>query len=416
MKDQPDVLIIGAGVIGLCSAYYLAEQGRQVTVVEKGNICDGASCGNAGLIVPSSSIPLAAPGVLTQGLKWMLNPESPFYVKPCLDLDLISWLWQFRAACNETAVREGLPVLRDLHRASRDLFEELAADEGLEFGYEQKGLLALFTSHRHLDESLEEAQLLGEYGLEFEVLDAAQIRELEPCVLPEVIGGIHHREDAHLNPADFIHELVRVVQEMGVDLRRSTEVLSIEATSQQVSTVKTTHGAVQPEEVVLAAGSWSPRLVTGLRIKLPIQAAKGYSVTVRRPENSLATPLYLSKAKVAVTPMGEMLRFAGTLELAGLDMSINQRRVGAIRKAVRDYIAGIEGLELIEIWRGLRPCTPDGLPVIGRTDSYQNLVVAGGHAMLGLSLGPITGKLVSQIVCDEASDIDLMPLRLERFQ
>lgn len=415
MKDQPDVCIIGAGVIGLCSAYYLAEQGRQVTVVDKAHICGGCSCGNAGLIVPSHSIPLAAPGVLTQGLKWMLDPESPLYIKPRVDLDLISWLWQFRAACNENAVRAALPLLRDLHRASRDLFEELAAGEDLEFGYKQQGLLALFTSREHFDEDLEEAQLRGEYGLEFDVLDAAQVRELVPSVSPKVIGGIHHREDAHLDPAEFIHELARVVQEMGVEIETSTEVLGIETSGRQLSVVRTTRGDVQPKEVVLAAGAWSPRLVTDLRIKLPIQAAKGYSITVKRPDNDPAMPLYLSEPKVAVTPLGEMLRFAGTLELAGLDLSIDQRRVNAIRKAVPDYVAGTEGLELIEIWRGLRPATPDGLPIIGHAHPYENLIVAGGHAMLGLSLGPITGKLVSEILSGNSPGIDLTPLRVARF-
>lgn len=418
MKDRTDVLIIGAGVIGLCSAYYLAgqgRQGRQVTVVEKGDICDGASCGNAGFIVPSHSIPLAAPGVLVQGLKWMLDPESPFYIKPRLDLDLISWLWQFRAACNARAVREALPVLRDMHRQSRDLFEELVTDEGLDFGYEQSGTLTLFTSREGLEEGLEEVHLLQEYGLDAEVLDRTQVYELEPSVRPRVVGGIHHQEDAHLDPAIFLQRLARVVREMGVDVRTSTEVLVVEAAGARVSTVRTTRGDIQPQQVILAAGAWSPRLVSDLDLKLPIQAAKGYSITVERPNDGPAIPLYLSEAKVAVTPMGDTLRFAGTLELSGLDLSIDHQRVNAIRRAARDYIAGTEDLELVEIWRGLRPCTPDGLPIIGRADSYQNLIVAGGHAMLGLSLGPITGKLVSQLVCDEPPDIDLMPLRVVRF-
>ncbi len=415
MKDQPDVLIIGAGVIGLCSAYYLAEQGRQVTVVEKGDVCDGASCGNAGLVVPSSSIPLAAPGVLTQGLKWMLDPESPFYIKPRLDLNLISWLWQFRAACNARAVREAIPLLRDMHRASRDLFEELATRDGLEFGYEQQGMLMLFTSRHGYEEGLEEAHLVHEYGLDFEVLDAAEVRELEPSVGSSVIGGVRYLEDAHLIPAEFMRGLTRVVEDMGVEVRTSTEVLGFETSGRRIVTVKTTRGDMQPEQVVLAAGAWAPRLVRNLRISLPIQPAKGYSVTMKQPEGGPSIPLYLGEAKVAVTPMGDALRFAGTLELAGLDLSINQRRVDAIRKTARDYIAGTEELELIEIWRGLRPVTPDGLPIIGRAHPYENLLVAGGHAMLGLSLGPITGRLIAQLVCDEPLDIDLMPLRVVRF-
>lgn len=416
VSDQPDVLIIGAGVIGLCSAYYLAEQGRRVTVVEKGDVCDGTSCGNAGLIVPSHSIPLAAPGVLAQGLKWMLDPESPFYVKPRLDLDLISWLWQFRAACNERAVRQALPLLRDMHRQSRDLFEELVTDEGLDFGYKQRGMLMLFTSREGLEEGLEEVDILREYGLECEVLDASQARALEPSVRPTVVGGIHHQEDAHLDPAGFLHELARIVREMGVVLHTSTEVVGFETSGRRVSAVRTTRGSFRPAQVILAAGAWSPRLVKDLGPGLPIQAAKGYSITVERSENGPMYPLYLSEAKVAVTPMGDTLRFAGTLELSGLDLSIDRRRVEAIRRTARGYVAGTEGLELVKIWRGLRPCTPDGLPIIGRAHPYENLIVAGGHAMLGLSLGPITGKLVSEILSGDSPSIDLTPLRLGRFR
>ncbi len=272
----------------------------------------------------------------------MLDPESPFYIKPRLDLDLISWLWQFRAACNERAVREALPLLRDMQRKSRDLFEELATDEGLDFGYEQRGVLRVCQSHDGLEEELEEVELLREYGLDAEALDRTQVRELEPSVRPNVVGGIHHQEDAHLDPAAFLRELARVADEMGVDIRTSTEVLSIEVAGTRISAVRTTRGDFRPQQVILAAGAWSPRLVKNLDIEIPIQAAKGYSITVERPTDGPAIPLYLSEAKVAVTPMGDTLRFAGTLELSSLDLSIDRRRVNAIRRAAHDYLAGTE--------------------------------------------------------------------------
>ena len=195
--------------------------------------------------------------------------------------------------------------------------------------------------------------------------------------------------------------------------------MGFETSGKRVTQVKTTRGDFIFDQMIMAAGSWSPTLVRDLELHIPIQPAKGYSVTVKRPATAPAIPLSLSESRVIATPMiseqGTTLRFAGTLELAGLDFSINRRRVDAIMRAARTYLRGLDDLETVEIWRGLRPCTPDGLPIIGRAQSFDNLIIATGHAMLGMSLGPITGKLVSQIACGEEPEIDIRPLRVERF-
>jgi D-amino-acid dehydrogenase len=415
MRQSDTVLVIGGGVIGVCSAYYLAERGREVILLDKGEICSGCSYGNAGLIVPSHSIPLAAPGVLGQGLRWLRDPESPFYIKPRLDLELLSWLRRFTAACTMQWVRQGTPVLRDLHRASLALYEELAALEGLSFGFERRGILALFSSPHGHEEGLREARLLAEYGLDFQELDAEAVRERVPQVLPGVVGGVFYPEDAHLNPADFVVGLARVVENQGVRIHTRTEVLGFTASAGRITAVRTTRGDFQPAEVVLAGGSWSAELAKNLGLRLPIQPAKGYSITVKRPEAGPTVPLLLGGVRVGVTPLGELLRFAGTLELAGLDLSINPRRVDAILKGARRYLGGLDALEVVEIWRGLRPCTPDGLPILGRPAACENLTLATGHAMLGMCLGPISGKLVAQVVCHEPPALDLTALRAERF-
>jgi D-amino-acid dehydrogenase len=411
-----DVLIIGGGVIGVCSAYYLAGKGARVTVVEKGEVCSGSSYGSAGLIVPSHSIPLARPGVLGQGLVWLLDPESPFYIKPRLDPDLIAWLLRFSLASRAAPMKQSIPTLLALSQASVALYDELAQTAGIECVYRRNGLLDVFRTPAAQRDAIEDAHLLQANGLPVEVLDAEALYHLEPALQPGLLGAIHFPGDAHLNPADFVRGLARLAEARGARFQTNTEVIGIETEDGRVAAVRTTRGTFKPEQVVLAAGAWSPAVARGLsRLRLPIQAAKGYSISIRRPEVSPNMPLLLAEARVGVTPMGPILRFAGTLEMAGLDLAINERRVGAILRGVREYVPGLETYELVEIWRGLRPVTPDGLPVLGRTQAYQNLIVAAGHAMVGQSLGPITGKLVAQVVCGEKPEVDLAPLRAERF-
>jgi D-amino-acid dehydrogenase len=415
VSHSEDILVIGGGVIGVCAAYYLTARGRPVTLVEQGEICAGCSYGNAGLIVPSHVIPLAAPGVLTRGLKWLLDAESPFFIKPRLDPALLAWLWRFRAACKEEAMQQAIPVLRDLSRASVSLYDELVTQEQLACNYEQNGMLILFRSPHGYREGLAEARLLQEYGLSLKALDAAELRAMEPAGHSRLIGGVFCQEDGLLDPALFTQQLAKRVQESGGLIRTGTEVLGFETSGQKIITVRTTRGDFYPQQVVLAAGAWSPGVIRDLRLNLPVQAAKGYSITVKRPEICPRFPLFLGETWVAVTPLESGLRFAGTLELAGFDLTINRRRVDAILRAASDYLTGLEELELIEIWRGLRPTTPDGLPIIGRSVSFENLILATGHAMLGVSLGPITGELVAQLAGEQTPTVDLTALRVERF-
>jgi D-amino-acid dehydrogenase len=412
---RDDILVIGGGVIGVCSAYYLASAGRHVTLVEKGEVCSGCSYGNVGLISPSHSIPLARAGVLAKALGWMLRPESPFYIRPRFDLELFTWLIRFAAACREHVVRKGVSVLHDLSLASLGLYQQLAAIPGLDFGFRRDGLLTVYISRRGYEEGLKEAQLLQEGGIEANVLSGVEVREREPSISDSVVGGIYFPQDAQLIPADFVRGLARECMRAGVEIRSSTEVLEFETSGQRISAVRTTRGDFWPEQVVLAGGAWSPSIIHGIQITLPIQAAKGYSITVKQHEYCPRSPLLFSEAKVFTTPMGNTLRFGGTLELVGLDMSVNRRRLDKVMRAARSHLSGVDGLELLEIWRGLRPCTPDGLPVVGRSHRIENLVVAAGHGMLGMTLGPITGKLVCQLVCRETPMLDVGGLGPDRF-
>ncbi len=415
MANRTGVLVVGGGIIGVCAAYYLAQKGWRVTLVEKGEVCAGCSYGNAGLIVPSHSMPLAAPGVLAKGLKWMRDPESPFYIKPRLSPDLLSWLWKFGRACSMDHVRSAIPVLRDLNYASLALYRELAATDGFEFGFARNGVLAVFRTEKGHEEAIEEAHLLQEFGIGAKILDGAEARAVEANLSTDVVGGVYYPDDAHLIPDAFVKGLARIAQAKGVRVLASTEALGFRMSGRRVAAVETTRGDFESEEVVLATGSWSAGIARTLGLRLPIQPAKGYSVTCERSEDGPTVPLLLGEGRVAVTPMGETLRLAGTLELAGLDLSINRRRVHAVRRSASQYLSATRELRVLEIWGGMRPCTPDGLPIIGRPEGVENLILATGHAMIGVSLGPITGKLVAQLVSREDPMLDLRLLNPGRF-
>jgi len=416
LAGKPSVIVIGAGSIGVCSAYFLARKGAKVTLLDRGDVCSGSSWGNAGLVVPSHSVPLAAPGVIWQGLRWMLNPQSPFYIKPRLSWDLATWLWRFRAACTEEHVSRASVVLRDVSLKSIELFDILAAKEELDFSYERKGMLLLYATEEGLQAGRHEAGTLRKVGIAASEVDRASLGERMGGVRTNAVGGMYYENEAHLVPSDFVHALANRARSIGVEVRTETEVQGIEMRGRKVAGVKTKAGMLEADEVVLAAGSWSPGVAKALKLRLPIQPAKGYSITYEKPANAPRLPLMLAEAKAAVTPMGNMLRFAGTLELAGMDLSINQRRVDAILLAADRYLPGIrDGLRHVRTWAGLRPTTPDGLALLGRSTAFDNLTIAAGHAMIGISTGPASGLLVSQVVTGEKPFTDIAMLDPQRF-
>ena len=415
-RSKSEILIIGGGVIGVCSAYYLLQEGFSVTLLEKDRINAGSTYGNAGLIIPSDSLPVPAPGALTQGLRWLLDSASPFYIKPTLDPDVLRWLWGFQGACRERAWRRAAPLLTELSVKSVPLFEEIIQQEGIDCHYQREGLMLLYENQHSLLEGIELLEKLVEYQIEGEVLRGEKIKQRFHPARPEIAGGIFFEPDAHLDPAIFTAQLADRCVDQGLDLVEDCEVLGFERYGSEISGVKTTRGSFQMEQVVLAAGAWTQPLGKQLGLRLPVQPAKGYSITVERPGHYPEIPLLLDEAKIAVTPLGNTLRFAGTLELAGLNLDINQKRVQAILDNAARYLSvDIKDHPLVEIWRGLRPCTSDGLPIIGRSQKVTNLIAATGHCMLGVSQGTLTGKLVAGITAGNQSDLDLDALSPDRF-
>ena len=415
MESNQDVLIIGGGVIGVCSAYYLASKGLSVALIEKDEIASGCSYGNGGLIVPSHAMPLASPGALGDGLRWLLDAGSPFYIKPRLDLDLIRWLIGFVSASRMKRLLQSMPVLRDLLFASRALYDELAQTAGFDFGFEGHGSLLVCLSKEMLEHEKKETNFFQRFNIPFQILGQEEVHDLESALLPQVIGGIYYPRDGHIDPARFVRGLAEKARGLGVQVWTKTEAIKLEMSQGRITHVHTTRGVFHPQQIVLATGSWSPDVARSLNLRIPIQAAKGYSITLESPAVRPRLPLLFGEARVVVNPLGDSLRIAGTLELAGMDFSFNSRRVEAIQKSARAYLPGLDTAKVIEIWRGLRPCTPDGLPIISRSRDFSNLIIAAGHAMLGMSLGPVTGKLVTQLVSGENTEWDITLLEMERF-
>jgi D-amino-acid dehydrogenase len=389
-----------------------------VTVVERNAASrDGCSFGNAGMIVPSHFVPLAAPGMVKLGLKWMLNPESPFYIKPRWDADLFDWSFKFWKAANAEHVRRSAPLLRDLSFASRAMFEELAAQNGNEFGLVTRGLLMLCKTQHGLDDEAKFATQANALGVPAEVLDAKQVAKLDSSVTMDVAGAIYFPKVAHFTPDRYVDVLQAQAEKLGVSFKWNTEVTGLETSSGKISAVETLHGELLADEIILCGGSWSPQLARELGLKIPIQAGKGYSLTLTQPRELPQLCSIFTEARMAVTPMGSSLRFGGTMEISGLNEDINPVRVQGIIKSVAKYFPKFSpaDFENIQPWRGLRPCSPDGLPYLGRTAKFSNLVLATGHAMMGMSLSPVTGKIVSEIVSGEKPAFDLTLLSPDRY-
>jgi D-amino-acid dehydrogenase len=411
-----EVLVIGAGVIGCSAAYYLIQRGHRVTVLDRATPQhENCSFGNAGYVCPSHFVPLAAPGMVALGLKWMWNPESPFYIKPRLNRELLNWGIKFWRAANPEHVQRSAPILRDLALSSRAGFEELA--ERFDFGFTKKGCLMLCKSEERLEEEAHLAQQAHALGLKADVLDAKQTAALDPNVRMDIAGSVHFPQDCHLTPSLFMTGFRRYLEKVGARFLWQREVSGWELSDGRIKSVKTVGGALSAEEYVLAGGSWSPLIARELGLKLPMQAGKGYSLTLTKPPRLPQIPAIFLEARVAVTPMGSSLRFGGTMELAGLNEDINPARIRGITNSVSRYYPefSTEDFRGIKPWCGLRPVTPDGLPYVGRTARFRNLTIATGHAMLGLSLGPVTGKLVAEVLSDEKQSVDLQRLNPDRY-
>jgi len=410
------VLIIGGGIVGLTSAYYLQKRGYEVTVLDKGDITDNCSFGNAGMIVPSHFVPLAAPGMIKQGIRWMFDSKSPFYVRPSLNGSLINWGLKFMKHATAKHVSQSAAPLRDLSLLSKKLYEGLAKEPDFDFELTNNGILAFYKTEKAGEEEAHLAAKAIELGLDMAVLTADECRALQPDLKLDVLGAVHYRCDAHLYPTKLMNALLQYLLNNGVKIERGREVDKIETAGNRIMKVFTGNTAWEADQYVLATGSWSPALAKMADVKISIMPGKGYSFMEPEPQQRLTIPALLCEARVAITPMNGQIRYGGTMELDKINTRINMQRVKGIVESVPAYFPDLKPTLPAEkdIWYGFRPSSPDGLPYIGRSEKRENLIIATGHGMMGLSLGPATGLLVSQIASGMATDLKMEPFAVVR--
>lgn len=411
------VIVAGGGVIGLCTAYYLHKGGHQVTVIERGDIRHGTSFGNAGYISPSHFIPLASPGIVAKGLKWMLSSSSPFYIKPRLDMDLIKWGLTFWRRSSKSTMEKNIPPLNEILHLSRTLTSEIRNDLGNQFRMEEIGCFMLYKSATTEKHEIELAKEAAALNIETKIFDPKGVQDLETEVEVNVRGGVLYPIDCHLHPGDLMKTIYDYLQSNGVHFQLNTTITGFEKEGRKVSRVITDKGDFTADEVVLATGSWLPIVSNQLGIDLLLQPGKGYSMTFDKVEKNLRYPAILVDDRVAMTPMGADLRMGGTMEISGLQSPMLLKRAQAIFKAAKNYYPNlpVEFPSSDKIWWGWRPLSPDGLPYIGRHSKFDNLIMAGGHAMLGLSLAAATGKLIQEILAGGKTSMDIAAFDVERY-
>ena len=433
-------LIIGGGIIGLSTAYYLQEDGWEVTVLEKGDLSDNCSFGNMGYLSPSHFVPLAAPGMLEQGFFWMFDKKSPFYVRPQLSWSLLDWGLKFARASTAAHVQRSVRPLADILLLSKKLFQDWSTGGELDFGLTQRGCILYYQTEKKEKEELENVRMAEELGLEVEVLGREQLHTIEPDMKPNVRGGVLYKDDAHLYPNALMQQLPALLEKRGVKIIRQAEVRGFERRNGKITAVlyrNNSNPGAPPDKldtahstVVLAAGSWSPQVAKMAGEYLPLMPGKGYSMTIEKPHKKLNYPCILSEAKVALTPWPNRLRIGSTMEIGPINQEILLPRVQGILEAVPHFFPGynddpafqqLADLQYLKthlkerVWFGFRPLSADGMPYIGFARKNKNLIIATGHAMLGLSLGAGTGKLVAEIAGGKQASIAMETFDPKRY-
>jgi len=402
------VVVIGGGIIGLCSAYYLHKEGHEVTIVDQSNMDAGASYINAGYLSPSHIIPLSAPGVMKKGIKWMFNSSSPLYIKPRLDLDFLQWVLAFNKSCTQKHVNKSIPIIKDISVLSQDLYDDIKDSDAFNFHYEKKGLLMLCQTEKALEKEIKIAHMAKKEGLAVREVNLKEINKLEPNVDINALGATLFECDYHITPGEFMKEMKSYLKSVGVKFYKNEKVKDFKIQTGKIVSIETDKQTITADEFVLSSGSWSPILSKKLGLKLLVQAGKGYCINTIN-DTRVTIPAIMTERKVAVTPMHGFTRFAGTMEIAGINHAINKVRVEAIAKAVSSYYPNIKlsVQEKENATSGLRPVSPDGLPYIGKSEKCKNLAVAAGHAMMGISMATGTGKLISEIISNKKTSLNL---------
>jgi D-amino-acid dehydrogenase len=409
-----DLIVIGGGIIGTSTACEAASRGQKVLLIEKGHIGKGCSYGNAGWMTPCFAMPLPMPGLLLKSMKWMLDPEGPLYIKPSLSPDLAYWLFAFMRNMNEKQAARAIAGLVGLSKTSLTAYKNLGAKHP-EVHFEQKGLLMVNRNKAGVAAALDEMHRVADHGIPGKALNSDEILALEPALKGPFAGGVYFPEEAMGEPLKVIEALASDLKSKNGVILEECEFLGFNQSGAKVNSISTTLGQFSAEKYVLATGSWSKDMSRMLGLRIPILGGKGYAIISPKLEQQPKIPIMYLEKKIAITPRSNSLRLAGTLELVDQDFSITERRVKAIERGSREILHLPEKIQVQEVWRGLRPCTPDGVPLIGAHPKLSNLYLNVGHQMLGLQTGYGSGLMMADIIDGKTKDYDMGLFAPDRF-
>lgn len=399
----------------MAAAYELAQKGIKATIIDKGDIGAGCSYGNAGWLTPCFAMPLPMPGMLFKSAKWLLNPESPLYIKPEPSLLLLRWLTHFLFAMNQKQAETAVKALVGISNYSLQAYKDLDRKFQGQTQLHERGLLMVGQSDEGVDAALTEMNLVAEHGVPGRQMSPEEIRQFEPALTGSLKGGVYFPTEAHAEPLAIVKTLAKAAQELGAQFLPFHEAFHFNIEAGKIKSVYTTQGLIEADTVVLATGSWSESIAKQIGLNIPILGGKGYALIVKPFDPAPKTPIMLVEKKIAVTPRENTVRLAGTLELVNQDFGVTTRRVRAIINGAREFMNVPAEPKIEEIWRGLRPCTPDGVPVIDFAPKINNLLIAAGHQMLGLQSAPGSGRLVADLVTRSSHTFDPHPFRATRY-
>lgn len=411
------VVVIGSGIIGCSSAWYLSKAGYEVTVIEQNQVSDWSGCSyvNCGYLTPSHFVPLAAPGVVKKGLKWMRDKTSPLHIDLKWEKELLRWLWLFASNSNQRHVDRTAATMLALNLKSKELYKKLPQD-GVNVELHESGMLILAATEKGLTAEYALADQAVKMGLKPVKLGAPDLQRYEPNGRITAAGGVFYPEDAFVHPKQVMLAFRKSLRAAGVKFLFETKVEDLSFGSDHVA-VHLDKEVLRPDHVVIATGSWSSDWNEALEISLPLQAGKGYSMDATEIPFEIKHPIILSEAKIALTPYGDVVRVGGTMEINGRNMELSPERMTAIKDNTATYFPEIRKYHFrhAESHRGLRPLSPDGMPYIGNLRHRPNVTIATGHAMVGMSLGPVTGQIVAQLVQGETPEFNMDLLHPQRF-
>jgi D-amino-acid dehydrogenase len=416
MTTQRSAIVIGGGLIGCSSAYYLRLDGWDVTVLERDTIGSGASHGNCGYVCPSHAMPLAAPGVVAHTLPSLLKSDAPLSIPLRFNPALWKWLFRFTRECTTERMMRAAVGRNALLASSMKLYRDFIAKENINCEWTDNGLLLVYRSKKDFNAFAATAELLNrEFDIETVSYQGEAVQQFEPALRTGMAGGWHFPGDAHVRPDKLMSGLKSAIRKHGVEIREGTEVLALNIESLRLASIETSSGSMSADLVVLATGAEAPRFASPLRCRIPIQPGKGYSLTMPALKNPPRVPMIFEQHHVAVTPMESAFRVGSTMEFTGYDRTLNRKRLALLRKSAEMHLAEPLPETVDEEWSGWRPMVYDGLPCIDHAPAANNVIVAAGNGMIGLATAPATGKLVAELASGTKPHIDAATYSLARF-